>query len=86
MGVKEILLILLVILMVIFSIQNIQPVGIQFLFWKVSVPAVLTIGICFLIGFLTGWFFRWSRGERKRIGASDDDKPFGSISETRKGG
>lgn len=86
MGVKEFLLILLVIFMVIFSIQNIQPVGIQFLFWQVSAPAVLAIGICFLIGFLTGWFFRWSQRDRKGDRAPDEDQPLGSISSTRKGG
>ena len=72
MGAKGIVLIILLVGIVIFAVQNFQPVEIRLLFWQISAPAVLTIVVCFLLGFLAGWFFRWSR-ERKKDAAGLDE-------------
>lgn len=72
MGAKEIVFIVLLLIVVIFSVQNIQPVEIKLFFWQISAPAVLTIVICFLLGFLAGWFFRWSRERKKDASVLDE--------------
>jgi uncharacterized integral membrane protein len=55
MSAKLIAIIVLLILLLIFAIQNIQPVVLYFLFWKISTSSVVSILVSFLIGLLTGW-------------------------------
>jgi uncharacterized integral membrane protein len=55
MSAKLIAIIVLLILLLIFAIQNIQPVVLNFLFWKISTSSVVSILVSFLIGLLTGW-------------------------------
>ncbi len=54
MNTKVIALIVLLILLLIFAIQNTQTVALNFLFWKITTSAVLSILMSFIIGLLTG--------------------------------
>jgi len=54
MRAKLIAIIVLLILLLIFAIQNIQPVVLNFLFWKISTSFVVSILVSFVIGLLTG--------------------------------
>jgi len=61
MSLKVVVVIVLLVLLVIFSIQNTQPVDVNFLLWKISTSAVLSILVSFLIGFLVGWLVGYSK-------------------------
>ncbi|NWF91757.1 MAG: LapA family protein [Syntrophaceae bacterium] len=54
MRAKLIAIIVLLILLLIFAIQNIQPVVVNFLFWKISTSSVVSILVSFVIGLMTG--------------------------------
>ena len=54
MSAKVIAIIVLLMLLLIFAIQNIQPVVLNFLFWKISTSSVVSILVSFVIGLLAG--------------------------------
>ena len=54
MSAKVIAIIVLLIFLLIFAIQNIQPVVLNFLFWKISTSSVVSILVSFVIGLLAG--------------------------------
>jgi uncharacterized integral membrane protein len=54
MSAKLIAIIVLLILLLIFAIQNIQPVVLNFLFWKIFTSSVVSILVSFVIGLLAG--------------------------------
>ena len=54
MSAKVISIIVLLILLLIFAIQNIQPVVLNFLFWKIFTSSVVSILVSFVIGLLAG--------------------------------
>jgi uncharacterized integral membrane protein len=54
MRAKLIAIIVLLILLLIFAIQNIQPIVLNFLFWKIFTSFVVSILVSFVIGLLTG--------------------------------
>ena len=54
MSAKVIAIIVLLILLLIFAIQNIQPVVLNFLLWKISTSSVVSILVSFVIGLLAG--------------------------------
>jgi uncharacterized integral membrane protein len=51
--------------LIVFTLQNIRPVMIQFLFWHQSVPLVGVISILALAGFILGYLTSLM-GRRKR--------------------
>ncbi|OGP66994.1 MAG: hypothetical protein A2W27_09155 [Deltaproteobacteria bacterium RBG_16_44_11] len=68
MNFKIILVIILVCLSLIFVVQNIDVVGVSFLFWEVSMSRAALIFVSLLIGFIIGWllhsYFSYLRDKR----------------------
>lgn len=54
MNLKTVLGAVLVALVIVFTIQNLQIVTVQFLFWHLSLPRAVMIFVVFLIGALAG--------------------------------
>jgi len=54
MSAKVIAIMVLLLLLLIFAIQNIQPVVLNFLFWKIFTSSVVSILVSFVIGLLAG--------------------------------
>lgn len=56
MNFKLALILILSSLAVIFIAQNVTPVEIGFLFWRVSLSSALLIFFTLVTGFILGWF------------------------------
>jgi len=65
MNFKLVLASVLVGLVVLFVVQNIAIVEINFLFWSMSFPRSLLMGIMLVIGIIVGWILH-SHFEIKR--------------------
>jgi uncharacterized integral membrane protein len=59
---KTILLLTLGVLLLIISFQNLAPIALQMLFWKVRISPVVLIPLMLLTGFAAGFFTRRKRG------------------------
>ena len=65
MNAKVIAIIVLLVLLLSFTIQNTQPVVLNFLFWQISTSSVLSILASFFIGLLTGCLLMTVRMKKK---------------------
>jgi len=59
---KTITLLTLGILLLIISFQNLAPISLQMLFWKVRISPVILLPFMLLTGFAVGFFTRRKRG------------------------
>lgn len=57
-----------VLLMLVFVLQNMEVVGVEFLFWRIQASRIIIYLAIFLIGFFVGWIGRSLH--RKRQGGS----------------
>ena len=55
---KKIIVIILIVIVIIFGLQNIGTGKINILFWNLEMPRVFLIFIVFIIGFISGVFFK----------------------------
>ena len=55
---KRILGIILIVVVLIFGFQNMGTGKINLLFWNLEMPAIFLIFIVFIIGFISGVFFK----------------------------
>jgi len=55
---KKIIGIILIVIVFIFGLQNMDVGTINLLFWKLEMPAIFLIFIVFIIGFISGVFFK----------------------------
>ena len=58
MTLKKIIGIILIVIIVIFGVQNMDKGNINLLFWNVEMPRVFLIFIVFIVGFISGIFFK----------------------------
>jgi uncharacterized integral membrane protein len=59
---KTMLLLTLGVLLLIISFQNLAPIALQMLFWKVRISPVILLPLMLLTGFAIGFFTRRKRG------------------------
>jgi len=71
MNFKIILVIILACLSLIFVAQNIDVVGVSFLFWDISMSRAVLIFFSLFIGFIIGWFlhsyFSYRKDKRESL-------------------
>ncbi len=58
MTLKKIIGIILIVIVVIFGVQNMDKGNINLLLWNVEMPRVFLIFIVFIVGFISGIFFK----------------------------
>lgn len=58
---KRIGLIVCIVLFAVFIVQNAQVVEVRFLFWGTEASRALVLLGMFILGFISGWLFRWLR-------------------------
>ena len=56
--IRPLVIIALIGLVVLFVIQNVATVEINFFIWSASMPRAVMVFIIFVLGAVTGWFFR----------------------------
>lgn len=61
---KLVLAIVLAVLVVVFVLQNIEPVGVEFLAWTWTASRAVILLVVFLVGAAAGWLARASRRRR----------------------
>lgn len=59
---KTITLMTIAVLLLIISFQNLAPLQLQMLFWKVRISPVILLPLMLLTGFAAGFFTRRKRG------------------------
>jgi uncharacterized integral membrane protein len=59
---KTLLLLAVAVLLLIMSFQNLDPLPLRLLFWKVGIRPVILLPVMLFIGFTTGFFTRRKRG------------------------
>lgn len=66
MQIKYISVIISIGLIIIFTLQNTEPVEVNFLFWKSEASLALIIAIILLMGALVGLLFSIPSGSKKK--------------------
>ena len=72
---RTIALISLAAFVMLLSLQNLQAVIVNFLFWDMSLPLIVLIFIVLLAGFVAGYLFSVIQEKKSRRGHRSDIEP-----------